>query len=80
MSFTDYFMRKPSTDNTSSERITKLEQTAELLKARLDSLELTNTDLRNKVLRKIQRLPANEEEEITTPMLKAGQRVRHGKA
>jgi hypothetical protein len=74
MSILDIFKQPTETIRTDDERITNVLNDITLLKARLNSLELTNDDLRNKVLRKIQRRADYEEEQPT--IRKAGQKVR----
>lgn len=69
----DLFRKQPVVDDTLSKRITYLEQLVSVLQTRIDGIELVNTDLRNKVLRKIQKLP---DEAVQQPVLKAGQRVK----
>lgn len=55
--------------------LSELQQSLVLLKIRVDGLELENSDLRDKVLRKIQKPKGQTEEQAVLPV---GGKVKHG--
>ena len=68
------FTQKTNDYETISKRLTDVINEVETLKSKVKGLELENDDLRNKVLRKIQRKTEETEEKLE--YLKAGQKVR----
>lgn len=69
------FKQKEQVNETLSTRITELTQEVIIIKQKLHSIELENDDLRNKVLRKIQKNREDTQDDIQR-VLKAGQKVK----